>query len=49
MASKLRSVSAVLASLFVLLLPLVFFLSVATSQPAPRNLSIPDFTQARRD
>ena len=43
MASKLRSLSAVLTSLFVLLLPLVFFLRVATSQPAPPQPLDPGF------
>ena len=48
MASKLRSLSAVLTSLFVLLLPLVFFLRVATSQPASPQPMIPDFMRARK-
>ena len=48
MASKLRSLSAVLTSLFVLLLPLVFFLTVATSQPAPPQPLDPRFHAARR-
>ena len=47
MASKLRGLSAVLTSLFVLLLPLVFFLRVATSQPAPPQPLDPGVSRRR--
>ena len=43
MASKLRNLAPVLASLVVLIVPLVFFLRVATSQPAPPQPLDPGF------
>jgi len=43
MASKLRSLSPILISICVLLLPLALFLRVATSQPAPPQTLDPGF------